>query len=208
MSILTIDRTTVFQKTAKGRAEIGQRGAGLAAAQRQILIVVDGQKDAARLAAMFPRSDVPDALSFLAQEGFIEADAPASRPAPAPAAADDAAFHAFRTAIEAPPAPPPAPPAPPAPPPAAAAAVDQAVDPAMLAEAKRFMVAAAKSNIGLLAERLIARIESAPTLADLTAVASQWHMALRDSKRGKPIADALLDHVLALLGEQGHAPPR
>ncbi len=43
MSILTIDRTTVFQKTAKGRAEIGQRGAGLAAAQRQILIVVDGQ---------------------------------------------------------------------------------------------------------------------------------------------------------------------
>jgi hypothetical protein len=185
MSVVTIDRKGVFQKTAVGRAEIGQRRAGLAAVQRQLLIVIDGQKDVGTVAALFPRADVPEALAWLWEEGFIELAATA--PVPDPDA--DAAFGAFRKAIETP-----------LHVPVDTPADAQGADGPALAAARRFMADAARNNIGLLAERLIARIESAESLAGLAAVASQWHMALRDSKRGKPLADALLEEALGLLG--------
>jgi hypothetical protein len=41
----------VFRKTAAGRREIGQRGAGLSAAARQLLILVNGRNSAHALMA-------------------------------------------------------------------------------------------------------------------------------------------------------------
>lgn len=204
MSVMTIERNQVFHKTARGRAEIGKRLAGLSGARRQLLIVIDGQKDIATVAKLFPGTDVRDDVHYLWRERFI--DVPAAQ---APPPAVDPAFGAFRKAIETPPqsgalVPPDLQPdlrpdlQPQAPAPAEVTAPDEEHT---LAEARRFMTASARNNIGLLAERLIARIEAAGTRADLAAVASQWHMALRDSKRGKPVADALLEHVLGLFKE-------
>jgi hypothetical protein len=156
-----IDRASVFEKTSRGREEIARRVARLDAACRQILIVIDGQRDIDAIAALFPHSAVMEAVHYLRQEGFIGLPPLQRASLPAPGAAMDG-------------------------PPGAA---------------RSLMVSSARECIGLLAERLIARIEAARTLDELAVAAGHWHMAMRESKRGKTVADALLEQVRRLLGE-------
>lgn len=79
-----------FVKTPKGIEEINQRGHGLAQRGRRVLIMLDGKRDLASLAATFPTEDVAAILDSLLADGFIvplaEA-APASNTPPPP---DDA----------------------------------------------------------------------------------------------------------------------
>jgi hypothetical protein len=73
----------VFQKTGRGRAEIAQRSAGLSAATRSVLILVNGQDTVTALAAR----GLPDArehLRTLLALGLIEVVAPPPPPPPPP----------------------------------------------------------------------------------------------------------------------------
>jgi hypothetical protein len=73
----------VFQKTERGRAEIAQRSAGLPAAARSVLIMVNGQDTVAALAAR----GLPGArehLRKLLALGLIEVVAPPPPPPPPP----------------------------------------------------------------------------------------------------------------------------
>jgi hypothetical protein len=90
----------IFRKTAKGHAEIETRAHRLVPRLRAALIMVDGKRTDVELATML--GPTAEALSVLAQEGFIEllaelaapvaAPAPAARPVvpakPAPPASD------------------------------------------------------------------------------------------------------------------------
>jgi hypothetical protein len=172
MSVATIDRTTVFEKTARGRTEIGSRMAGLGAVYRQVLIVIDGRKNIEAMTALFPGSDIAGVATTLWREGFI-----------------DLVPGTNRAAVEAPP-----------PRPAAHTPV-HGVHSDLLGQAKDVMATSAKACIGLLADKLIVRIEGAHTLDELADVAGQWHMAMRESKRGRPVADELLDSVRRLLNQ-------
>lgn len=68
-------------KTAKGIEEIEKRTVGLPLKERRVLIMVDGARDRAGIAALFPQEDVGAILAKLRQEGFI------SQPEPPAAAA-------------------------------------------------------------------------------------------------------------------------
>jgi hypothetical protein len=72
----------VFRKTAAGRAEIGQRGARLSAATRQLLILVNGS-DSVKLLVNKGLPDVRTHLDTLLALQLIE-PVPATAPPPAP----------------------------------------------------------------------------------------------------------------------------
>lgn len=73
-------------KTPKGTEEVSRRSHGLSLKARRLLILIDGRKDAAALAAMMPGEDVAALCAELLAGGFVEPVAPA-----APAAGDQPA---------------------------------------------------------------------------------------------------------------------
>jgi len=75
-------RGTVFGKTAAGRAEVGQRSAGLTARQRSVLILLDGQKSMAEIETWLGEDEMLAAVEGLLRKGLVGI---ASTPAPAPA---------------------------------------------------------------------------------------------------------------------------
>lgn len=174
-------RATVFGKTEAGRAEVGQRGAGLSARQRSVLILLDGLKPLGEISTWLAEEDMLEAVENLLCKGLagVVAAPPSARGAPA-----------------APPQSPPSPPAPaasPAGPPASAPS-------AALAAARELMAAAARKHLGLLAADLVRRIEHASDEGQLAGVIGLWHVSLRESKTGKPCAEGLLAQARALLG--------
>jgi hypothetical protein len=81
--------TTIYRKTAKGRAEVETRAHRLPPRLRAVLIVVDGQRTPGDLAKLIP-GDVDGALQQLMADGFIDvfavlADRPPLPPPPATA---------------------------------------------------------------------------------------------------------------------------
>jgi hypothetical protein len=77
------------------------------------------------------------------------------------------------------------------------------VDDAGLDRVKRYMVGAARTHLGLLAEEVVARIERAADAGQLRGVVGHWHMALRDSKHGRAAAGDCLREVREALREAG-----
>lgn len=83
------DKHVIYHKTPKGAEAIANRHSGLPPKLRSLLIMVDGKRSVADLAALATVvGDCEQLLSQLQQEGFVEAanPAPAADTAPAPAA--------------------------------------------------------------------------------------------------------------------------
>jgi hypothetical protein len=74
-----VDR--VYAKTAAGRQEVGQRGAGLSARQRTALIMLDGQRDARALETVMPADEVAPILAALIALDLITAASVSEAPA-------------------------------------------------------------------------------------------------------------------------------
>lgn len=66
---------------------------------------------------------------------------------------------------------------------------------------KALMIDAARAHIGLLGVNLIDDIARADDYTTLMLVVGQWHLALRESKRGSTLADTYLQQVRAALNE-------
>lgn len=78
---------TVCVKTPKGIEEVAKRSEGVALKARRLLIMVDGSRDFATLAGMFPGDDSVAVLEKLLADGYItprvvEKPQPATPPAP------------------------------------------------------------------------------------------------------------------------------
>jgi len=72
----------VFGKTPRGLGELRARSGGLSLAQRRLLILVDGVRDAEQLAAIVP-ADFEDSLRVLEDGGYIALVGQSERTAPA-----------------------------------------------------------------------------------------------------------------------------
>jgi len=165
-------RGTVFGKTAAGRAEVGQRSAGLTARQRSVLIMLDGQKPLADIGPLVGEDEMLEAVEGLLRKGLVGiTSAPPSAAKPAPAAAV----------------------------PVSAPARAAAAGAAALTAARELMAAAARKHLGLLASDLVRRIEHAKDESQLAGVIGLWHVSIRESKTGKPCAEDLLAEARALL---------
>lgn len=74
--------TTVFAKTPQGQQEIQSRSLGLAVLVRRILVLVDGKRSGAELAALLPPgTDIAPILNTLMAQACIETVAQASKAA-------------------------------------------------------------------------------------------------------------------------------
>ncbi len=154
---------TLFRKTAKGQAEIETRAHRLTPRLRGLLIMVDGKRDLAALAALVPQH-TEALLQELAAQGFIEGfesaatAAPAAAPGASPAAATPAA----------------APPATPA---------------AEFEKLRRDAVRALTDQAGPAAETVAMRMEKAKSLEELRPLLGQAAQVL-NSMRGRAAAEA------------------
>ena len=85
----------IYRKTDKGRREVAGRAFGVESQLRRLLIMIDGQRDAAELSVYVRAGELESALERLVAEGFVETagdDGVVSRAALAPAANDPVVF--------------------------------------------------------------------------------------------------------------------
>ncbi|MBL8482976.1 MAG: hypothetical protein JNJ60_12330 [Rhodocyclaceae bacterium] len=167
-----MDRTAICAKTAKGLDELSHRTHKLGFRLRQVLFMLDGNKNAAFLCDNLA-GDVDGMLNELLAQGFIEiVGAAAAKPAapvvaaPAPAAAGGAGPALGRDAFE---------------------------------RARGFMVNTARSYGGVFASRLIDRLESCEDADALRALADEWFIAINGSREGKRDAPDLMRKLRAAL---------
>lgn len=74
-------------------------------------------------------------------------------------------------------------------------------DPEGLREAKDFMIAVARSCLGLLAADLVARIQRAEKPSQLSSAAGYWMTALRESKYGSQACEQYLARLREVMPE-------
>jgi hypothetical protein len=164
----------IYRKTAKGVAEIETRAHRLTPRMRSALILVDGKRSDAELAAMI-QQQATETLHALAGQGFIEVLTIASAPA-APAAPVAPATPASRAAV---PLRPPAPPAVAAP----ASAVPD------LQARRREAVRAVNDLLGPTGESAAIRLERARNFDELRAALSTAMQTI-GAARGRQAAEA------------------
>lgn len=95
-----MEDATIYRKTDKGKQEVAGNAFGLEKHVRRLLILVDGQRDAAELSVYVRAGEFENTLDLLIAEGFIEeggADDPDSdHTAKAPLANDPVVFAAIK----------------------------------------------------------------------------------------------------------------
>ena len=175
----------VFGKTQRGREELNQRGKGLNARQRSILILMDGARSLQMLTAIISPPELKETVPYLLKQGFIARPTAATaevltaeaRPAP------DNLGHADN------------------PDEGTVPAVRLTQDAAKVRQVQDFMVTTTQTYLGLLGADVIKRIERAKNAEQLMAVVGHWHMALHDSRQGSRFAAPYLEQVKTSLSE-------
>ena len=91
-----MDNTAVYRKTEKGKRAVEDRASGLEKHVRRLLILIDGERDAAELSVYIRAGEFESTLDLLLAEGFVEAgaagDADPDRVPQAPVANDPVVF--------------------------------------------------------------------------------------------------------------------
>lgn len=179
---------TSYFKTDKGREEIDARQAGLSAKARRLLILIDGRKSLAELQQQSAAGDEFDALlGQLKAQGLIGSDASTATGAvSAPTVAP----------VQTVPVRPPEAMEPIATP---AANLARVVPAAELTAVRDLMLSSAKEYLGLMGADLIRSLEAADDERSVRACASRWHLAMRESRRGKDAAGSLFAVVRQVL---------
>lgn len=170
MDVQLID--AVYIKTTKGQQEIAERGSGLPARVRRLLILIDGSKSTRMLAELLAGSDIDPALQELSRHGLIQPLSLPEPPAPPPPAAEVIV--------------------------ASPRQVQPAIDPLLLEQAKNLMIESARQFLGLMASQLITEIQNCH-VDNCKQVIARWNMALRQSNKARDYADQYVDAVKTLI---------
>ena len=95
-----MEGSTVYRKTDKGRQAVEDRASGLEKHVRRLLILVDGERDAAELSVYIRAGEFESTLDLLLAEGFVEdggaRDPDSHHTAKAPLANDPVVFAAIK----------------------------------------------------------------------------------------------------------------
>ena len=165
---------TIFSKTSKGREAITQRGAGLNAKQRSVLIMLDGSRRLDAVPSAVPQQEFNEIIHFLAEQQLITTER--AQPVVSPISAVPLVKPQIVPAL--------------------------IQDEQTLREVKDFMTTTAQTYLGLLSAEIIQKIERAKDAAQLMSILGQWSMALRDSKQGSRFASVYLAQVQATLRDE------
>jgi hypothetical protein len=160
-------------KTPKGIEEVERRAHGLPMRARQVLIMIDGKRDAATLANMFPGDALGGILQQLLNEGFIT---------PLQVVKDEVNQAAAGKS----------PPGPASPPPPES-------DDERYLMARNFMINTTNTFMGIAASSLLERLEKARNLDDLRHLYTEWRDTIRLSGAGRSRLPEFEKQLAALL---------
>lgn len=161
---------TLCVKTPKGLEEVAKRSDNVPQKARRLLILVDGSRDFATIAKMFPADDTIATLEKLLADGFIT-----PRVVEAPKAAESASA-------------------------AAPTVVLPHVDPGQRYDmARNFMLNTTSAFLGVFGSALSEKIERAASLEDLQDLYVPWRDAIRLTPDGKKRAEELETRLASLL---------
>lgn len=80
------------------------------------------------------------------------------------------------------------------------------IDPTLLSNAKRLLIATAETYLGLLSADVVRKVQAAADEEQLLRALGQWHMAMQASRQGRTVAHTYLDQIKASLAGTGAAP--
>lgn len=167
-----LDTRNIHRKTSAGRDQLTSRNTVLTPRQRQLLVLVDGQRCDGELAALIGQERFQELIAALRTQGLVIAGQEGE-----PAAADPGPLAATVLAR-----------------PAAAPLSVERLD-----AIRALMRDSAHRHLGLLAQETQVLIERANCTRSLQTAIAGWHLALRESRNGHAVADGLLDSVRTLL---------
>lgn len=197
----------VYEKSFSGQQELNNNQRALNARQRQVLIMIDGKRTKDDLERYLQNLDVGEIIADLERQGYIHTPGKAKVahiPVVNPSFASNTAATLDQTpaavsmptqiATEVQPQPQ-----------SLAASSpettddDLPIDSGKLAAVKIILSISAKEHLGLMGRAMIEKIEKIGDRAQLKAVISQWHMAIRESKSGRATASVLIEEVNQLI---------
>lgn len=162
----------VYQKSYSGMQEISGNQRALNLRQRQVLIMIDGKRTQDDLEKHLNHLDVAEIVADLKKLGYIhDPTAPAVKP------------ETINTVA----------------PVAIQPVQDAATDTEQTAVMKEILLSSAREYLGIMGQSMTQKIEAAQNLEQVKACISQWHMAIRESKLGKPAAGVLMEQVQQIL---------
>lgn len=175
----------VYQKSYSGMLEISGSQRVLNLRQRQVLIMIDGKRTQDDLEKHLNHLDVAEIVADLEKLGYIHDPAsPAAKPAASailPAAVTEPVIVEAAATATAQPEP------------------ESSGDTGQFVVLKDVLVSSAKEYLGIMGQGITQKIEAAKDMDQLKSYVSQWHMAIRESKLGKPIAGVLMEQVQQIL---------
>lgn len=157
-------------KTPKGIEAVAQKAHGLSMRQRQVLIMIDGKRDLAMLATMFPGEGLREILDQLLTDGFI---APLKKEAPKAASA--------------------------IPKPGKIDGPQPKDDRERLEMARNFMVNTTRTFIGYVGGPLIKEVEACKSIAELQGLFEKWRDTINMNPEGARRMKELEPRLAALI---------
>jgi hypothetical protein len=163
----------IYEKSTAGQLEITGDRRALSMKHRQVLIMVDGKRTDDDIKNNLPNMNVAETIADLERLGYIYNTAsPAKSPPPVGIA----------------------------PPPAITTAPQEApISAEQLTAAKEILITSTNECLGIMGRGMVQKIEAVQSRGELKVWVSQWHMAIRESRLGKPLATVLLEQVQHIL---------
>lgn len=163
----------IYEKSTAGQLEITGDRRALSMKHRQVLIMVDGKRTDDDIKNNLPNMNVAETIADLERLGYIYNTA---SPAKSPSA----------ISIVPPPA-------------LTPAAPETPISAEQLAAVKEIMVTSTNECLGIMGRGMAQKIEAVQNRGELKVWVSQWHMAIRESRLGKPLASVLMEQVQHIL---------
>ncbi|HZV99036.1 MAG TPA: hypothetical protein VFF74_08615 [Methylophilaceae bacterium] len=163
----------IYEKSAAGYEEIANSRRVLSFKHRQVLIMVDGKRTEDELKNHLNNPDVAEIMADLMRLGYIQS--PGSAP---PSASPPASANLTRPAAAAQPQ-----------------SEEIPISSEQLQTIKEIMISSSHECLGIIGRGLVQKIEAVQSRDELKAWISQWHMAIRESRLGKPLAGVLMEQV-------------
>ena len=163
----------IYEKSTAGQLEITGDRRALSMKHRQVLIMVDGKRTDDDIKNNLPNLNVAETIADLERLGYIYNTASPVKPSPAVSIAPSPAI--------------------------TAAPQETPLSVEQLAAIKEILITSTNECLGIMGRGMAQKIEAVQNRGELKVWVSQWHMAIRESRLGKPLASVLLDQVEQIL---------
>lgn len=168
-----MDYTLKPRKSKLDQAEINNKSTALDFKSRQVLILADGQRSLAQLQQMRAGFNVLSIVDRLVAEGYLQREnAELAAPVQMPKVAPAELQRAELPRLSA----------------------------EQIAMAREFMAESTRNHMGILGSTLLDKLKEADDTHQIRSSMAQWHMALRDSRQGRAMADEQLQQLHRMLG--------